>query len=257
MSFKYYRSKVFHLIVITSRTCCEQVWNEWTRTKNFCPAEYKFSVQSSKTFSFIHVLTWKNQPVQFVCPLFVVSLHIKSRLRLSRWAKFNSFEVSFGFKLKFTTICLIPLTLISGYRLKCTLRLLHSHLLLPVWTRHAKLRKGKPKIASNKWMFTIHFTESLCKHNNTAPNFQQWTVLPACTHRLRIQWQFSCSNQWGKKNRYWAIHRRKTLRFQHVFFMPVCLRLNLYTIRLETTFSLFQSTIFRKTRPNIRRLSWH
>lgn len=48
--FKYYRSKVFHFIVITSRTCSEQVWNEWTRTKNFRQLNTSFQCNQAKLF---------------------------------------------------------------------------------------------------------------------------------------------------------------------------------------------------------------
>lgn len=81
----------FHWIIVTSRTCWEQVlWIEWTHTKNFRRCNTNFWCNQAKLFYLstqTHISTKNGKKMSTLRVPLCLRLHIKSRLRLSRWAK--------------------------------------------------------------------------------------------------------------------------------------------------------------------------
>lgn len=89
-----------------------------------------------------------------------------------------------GLKLNFVRYLSHSLTQwYPGYRLEreCTNLSFGICLFVQVVrARHAKIRKGKPKITSNKWLFTIDSMEVVVNKNSTQATFLQ-AVLLSCT----------------------------------------------------------------------------
>lgn len=81
--------KFFFWIIVTGRTCWEQVlWIEWTYTKNFRRCNTNFWCNQAKLFYLsTHIYRPRMKKMSMLRVPLCLRLHIKSRLSLSRWAK--------------------------------------------------------------------------------------------------------------------------------------------------------------------------